>query len=499
MRSLDTNIKADFISKDKTGPGSASSTEGLAMQSRRPIPGKRSKTDDGVCDDNANGPDSCCSADATRKSRPRSRTFTFNKGEGSPTKKQKSDRSVSRHRAKSGQLQASESAKSSSSTEASRKGSFGLFGKANVFVTPADCIAYLRKVQQPQELEVGRIQKLKQLLRNETVDWVNTFIKDGGMMETVGLLYRIIAVEWREEHEDTLLHETLSCLKALSTTSLALASLTEIHTVLFPALLGLLYSEEKKGPSEFATRTLIVGLLSTYLSNAPKPDIESRSRTVLSYLRDPAKPEAAQVPGFISTMHHPRPYRVWQKEISDVTKEIFWIFLHNVNIIPYPDIAEDKLQASYISRHYPQPHPPIPTAPYIGGVEWDATTYLTTHLDLLNGILASLPTRGDRNSLRQEMKDSGFEKVMGATLRTCKEKFYGSVHAALSTWVGAAKEDGWDVKGVREGALPQTAPNSPRKSSPVKKGKIEALPKLEMPKLDFGVGGAEKSDDGGWL
>ena len=499
MRSLDTNIKADFISKDKTGPGSASSTEGLAMQSRRPIPGKRSKTDDGVCDDNANGPDSCCSADATRKSRPRSRTFTFNKGEGSPTKKQKSDRSVSRHRAKSGQLQASESAKSSSSTEASRKGSFGLFGKANVFVTPADCIAYLRKVQQPQELEVGRIQKLKQLLRNETVEWVNTFIKDGGMMETVGLLYRIIAVEWREEHEDTLLHETLSCLKALSTTSLALASLTEIHTVLFPALLGLLYSEEKKGPSEFATRTLIVGLLSTYLSNAPKPDIESRSRTVLSYLRDPAKPEAAQVPGFISTMHHPRPYRVWQKEISDVTKEIFWIFLHNVNIIPYPDIAEDKLQASYISRHYPQPHPPIPTAPYIGGVEWDATTYLTTHLDLLNGILASLPTRGDRNSLRQEMKDSGFEKVMGATLRTCKEKFYGSVHAALSTWVGAAKEDGWDVKGVREGALPQTAPNSPRKSSPVKKGKIEAPPKLEMPKLDFGVGGAEKSDDGGWL
>lgn len=498
MRSLDTNIKADFINKDKTGPGSGSSTEGLAMQSRRPMSGKRSKTDDGVCDD-AKGPDSCCSADTTRKSRPRSRTFTFNKGEGSPTKKQKSDRSVSRHRAKSGQLQASESAKTSSSTESSRKGSFGLFGKANVFVTPADCIAYLRKVQQPQQLEVGRIQKLKQLLRNETVEWVNTFIKDGGMMETVGLLFRIIAVEWREEHEDTLLHETLSCLKALSTTSLALASLTEIHTVLFPTLLGLLYSEEKKGPSEFATRTLIVGLLSTYLSNVPKPDIESRSRTVLSYLRDPAKPEAAQVPGFISTMHHPRPYRVWQKEISDVTKEVFWIFLHNVNIIPYPDIAEDKLQASYISRHYPQPHPPIPTAPYIGGVEWDATTYLTTHLDLLNGILASLPTRGDRNSLRQEMKDSGFEKVMGATLRTCKEKFYGSVHAALSTWVGAAKEDGWDVKGVREGALPQTAPSSPRKSSPVKKGKIEAPPKLEMPKLDFGVGGAEKPDDGGWL
>ncbi|KAK3933507.1 hypothetical protein QBC46DRAFT_401948 [Diplogelasinospora grovesii] len=44
-------------------------------------------------------------------------------------------------------------------------------------------------------------------------------------------------VEWREEHEDALLHEVLLCLKALSTTALALQHLDRIQVTLFPALL----------------------------------------------------------------------------------------------------------------------------------------------------------------------------------------------------------------------------------------------------------------------
>ena len=471
------------------------------MQSSRPSTGKRSQTEDGLALCNEKSVDSSRQAESPQKSRPRSRTFTFSKGEGegSPAKKQKPGRPVSHHRSKSGDLRSSESSSSLGYSETTKSGSCGLFGRANVFATPEDCIGYLQQTPQPQNVEVGKIHKLRQLLRNETVEWVNKFITDGGMTGLIDLLHRIIAVEWREEHEDALLHETLSCLKALSTTSLALVNLTKIHPVLFPALVGLLYSEEKKGPSDFTTRTIIIGLLSAYLSSAPTPDIAARAQILLAYVRDPSKPEAAQLPGFITTMHHPRPYRVWQKEISDVTKEVFWIFLHQVNVIPYPDITSTSERATYLSRHFPQPHPPIPTAPYIGGVEWEATTYLTTHLDLLNGLLASLPTRNERNALRQELKDSGFEKVMGGSLRTCKEKFYGSVHAALSTWVGAAKEDGWEFKGVREGALPQTAPNSPKKASPVKKGKVEKAPKLEMPKFDFAGADAGKEGDGGWL
>ena len=53
----------------------------------------------------------------------------------------------------------------------------------------------------------------------------------------------------REEHEDNLMHETLLCMKGLCTTSVALNRLTEIEGELFPALLKMLFDEEKKGPS----------------------------------------------------------------------------------------------------------------------------------------------------------------------------------------------------------------------------------------------------------
>lgn len=40
---------------------------------------------------------------------------------------------------------------------------------------------------------------------------------------------------------------------------------------------------------------------------------------------------------------------------------------------------------------------------------------------------------------------------MGSSLRTCKEKFYGSVHAGLRTWAAAAAADGWSASDVRAG------------------------------------------------
>ncbi len=75
-----------------------------------------------------------------------------------------------------------------------------LFGKSEKFSLPEQVIGYLRKVQQPQAVEVGKIQKLRQLLRNETVGWLDDFISQGGMMEIIELLYRTMAVEWRYVH-----------------------------------------------------------------------------------------------------------------------------------------------------------------------------------------------------------------------------------------------------------------------------------------------------------
>lgn len=262
-----------------------------------------------------------------------------------------------------------------------------------------------------------------------------------------------------------------------------------------------------------------------------------RARSVLGYLMGPKKPVEAQPVHFVLDMRQPRPYRVWCHEVNSVTREVFWIFLHHLNIIPLPSGENERQQSSdtedqsgalrasaawdnsqnllssqamsYTKRHFPGDRPPVPAAPYIGGVEWDATTYITAHLDLLNGLIASLPTREERNGLRDELKTSGWEKVMGTTLRTCKEKFYCGVHSGLQSWVAGALEDGWNIEYVRYGPTQEElAAMSPRKSPK----KSEPPPKLDspildVPKLDLGFGGTAKTErgvdlqgeDDGWL
>jgi hypothetical protein len=263
----------------------------------------------------------------------------------------------------------------------------------------------------------------------------------------------------------------------------------------------------------------------------------------LTYLRDPAPPEGTGPLSFVLDMRQPRPYQVWCKELVDVTKEVFWIFLHHLNVVslpstsgtaepkavektPPPDsaLATDKPlppgpqmttsfsrpfhqtpetppqprpyatanELSYTTRHFPRERPPVPAAPYVGGVEWDATNYLAAHLDLLNALLASLPMRSDRNNVRRLLRDSGFEKCMGGSLRTCKEKFYGAVHCALRTWVAAAAEDGWDVRDVRFGPRVEEQVARSVKSSPAKKKDL-------APRLNVEVEGRGTSPLGGRL
>lgn len=327
----------------------------------------------------------------------------------------------------------------------------------------------------------------------------------------------------REEHEDALLHEVLLCLKALATTALALQHLSNIQRSLFPALLHMLFDEEKKGPSEFTTRNIISSLLFTYLKAAPLSERTERAKILLSYLRNQEPSESQRPVGFVLEMRRDRPYTVWCKEVVNVTKEVFWIFLHNLNVIALPgtrsgddessnnhDTSSSTISPSvsnssfdvsnphhvYMAKHFPHERPPVPAAPYVGGVEWDATNYLASHLDLVNGILACLPTQAERNKLREQLRVSGWEKCMGCTLRLCKEKFYGSVHAGLRCWVAAGIEDGWDTRDVRYGPTTENKNKTPARKSPKKK---EEAPKIDM-KLDF-LGGGEKKvvSDDVWL
>ncbi|KAL9020528.1 MAG: hypothetical protein Q9185_002242 [Variospora sp. 1 TL-2023] len=500
MRSLNTNIKVDFIRKERFASNSISSTEGRVSAGSRDASRKRPNTggssiadrDAEKVEDEPGDKTEDEGSPKKRRSRPRSRTFTFSKGDSV----QKKERSKSRGRSKS-RTRVPEDADRPQTPEGRRSFSFSRTPKPAL---PEDFLSYMRKTQKPQDVEVGRLQKLRQLLRNETVGWVNAFIGHGGMTEIIALLHRILGVEWREEHEDTLLHETLLCLKAMCTTAVALQQLANIASTLFPTLLNMLFDEQRKGPSEFTTRSVVMSLLFIHLTAASPSTYEKRAKEIMEHLRDAAKPEDAQPPGFIASMHHSRPYRVWCKEMVNVTKEVFWIFIHHGNVIPYPQedpapsaSSEDlDRRQDYHSLHFPPPHPPVPAAPYVGGVEWDATNYLANHLDLLNGLIASLDSREERNTFRQELKDSGFEKCMGGSLRTCKEKWYGYVHACLTTWVGAARTDGWDVRDVREGERRDERSMSPRKG---KKG--GEAPKLEMPQIDLKVRSGE--DEGGWL
>ncbi|KAL4788188.1 armadillo-type protein [Aspergillus varians] len=470
MRSLDTNIKADFIQKDKlesTTPHSASgaNNESTGRRGR----GKEKKED-------------CDSYDGKgSRSRSRSRGFTFRGNSSSPSKKPRPESGSSHRRPKSAEFTTPNGLSKILTPNASTT-SLAATVHCDTATDPSDFVHYLKEIQKPEIIEVGKIHKLRILLRNETISWVDSFIDEGGMDEIVQLVYRIMKVEWREEHEDNLLHETLLCLKALCTTSVALQRLTDMEAELFPALLSMLFDKEKKGPSEFTTRGIIINLIFTQLSTAVSTDdAESRTARILSYLSDP--PEDNLTLPFIANIYQSRPYRVWCKEISNVTKEVFWIFLHHLNVIPVVQSDKPSFE-SYRERHFPAPRPPVPAAPYVGGVEWDATNYLAAHIDLVNGLIASLPTADERNKLRNELRASGFEKVMGGTLRTCKEKFYSSVHDCLRTWISAAVEDGWPHLSVREGPPRQdtrSPPKSPLKSP--KKGPLDDKP----PRLDLAL------------
>ncbi|KAI9780774.1 MAG: hypothetical protein M1839_006562 [Geoglossum umbratile] len=495
LRSLDTRIKADFIKQDKAESATAQSAPPTsagaklwgAPASTEPLAGRPERTE------GSNSSSSAIKEDPGhpspgKRARPRSKTFSISRADVSPSKKQRPDSGTS-GRAKSSNFSTSSSTTSLHSFGgAYTAAAIGLVGNPKPAI-PEEFVAYLRKVQKPERVEVGRLHKLRLVLRNERVAWVDSFIAMGGMDEIISLLNRIMKVEWREDHEDALLHEVLLCLKALCTTRIALQRLSEIQTSLFPALIKMVFDEERKGPSEFTTRGIIFSLIFTYLEAAPTHERVSRAKTILSYLRDPSPPEDAQPLGFITKMHHPRPYRVWCKEIVNVTKEVFWIFLHGLNIVPITPASPDAENETYMQTHFPRERPPVPAAPYVGGVEWEATNYMANHLDLMNGLIASLPTLRERNTLREELKVSGFEKMMGISLRTCKEKFYGAVHDGLKTWVSAATADGWNVKDVRMGP----PASEKERGSPKKKKNTEDLPpKVELPTLDLGH--AEKED-----
>lgn len=309
-----------------------------------------------------------------------------------------------------------------------------------------------------------------------------------------------------------MLHELLLCLKALCTASSALRKLLEMEATIFPRLIELLFDEEKKGPSEFNTRGLIVQLLFTHLSNASVSQRPGRTRRILAYVADKVPKEDKRPIEFIEAAHTSRPYKRWCREVVNVTKEVFWIFLHGTNVIPLPVSYNPANECeTYSSLHFPAERPPVPAAPYVGGVEWEATNYLSNHLDLLNACIASLETKEERNNLRLDLGNSGWEKALGGSLRTCKDKLHIALHEGLKTWVAAAAADDWEVADVRFGPRfeprlerlyhkesSDTEERRERRKRKALKQQQEEL-KVELPRLSFDQGSKREAETGGWL
>lgn len=68
---------------------------------------------------------------------------------------------------------------------------------ARALVEPVDFVEYMKSGGKPQAIEVGKMHKLRVLLRTETVGWVDEFLKLDGMPVLVRLLRDIMQLEWR--------------------------------------------------------------------------------------------------------------------------------------------------------------------------------------------------------------------------------------------------------------------------------------------------------------
>lgn len=183
MRKLAMTMKKDFIKQDWA--------EVAATKNGRP--GTNSS------DSSADATSGTQDVPAMKPKRPRSRTFTLSRHPKEPkepttNKKSKAEGTISRHSRQPSTENINGVTRSFTASSVAAAQNLVARAKGQL---PDDFIAYLRKVQKPELVEVGRLHKLRTLLKHETIAWTDEFVTQGGMAEIVGLLHRTIEVEWR--------------------------------------------------------------------------------------------------------------------------------------------------------------------------------------------------------------------------------------------------------------------------------------------------------------
>lgn len=188
----------------------------------------------------------------------------------------------------------------------------------------------------------------------------------------------------------------------------------------------------KKQPCDFVVREVLVQIVhSFYKAHLDKEEGAMQVFSLFSIKDD--KDEEVE---FLKNVRVDRPFRRWIIELEDVSRNVFWVWNHDSNVID-------------LEKQYNQ----VYEAPlgFIGGIETEATSYVAAHIHLINELLEGLPLE-KRQRKRLELQLSGLERIMGLRFRKSSQKFHKKLHEALREWIVAAKADDWPYKLVQTGS-----------------------------------------------
>lgn len=305
-------------------------------------------------------------------------------------------------------------------------------------------VEHLRRPARQVPVDVAR--QLRVALATESPTWIQSFIDAGGYRALLSCLDDLVGMEWREEqHDDTLLHEVLRCLCALASSPKGLACIQASAPAPMEQLVVLLFSDRM--PAELDTRRLIIQHLTMVIPISMKPEVLDQRTTHHIPVSDVPCASAALASGvptgavlvllllhtartaafeskvdFLQRPNEHRPLRKYISHLQQVCGEFFWIFCHKENRVLDWHTLDVK---SVIG-------PKVPSG-ITGGVEWDATVYLASHLRLLCAVLSTLQTSCPHAAylFLQELEQSGLNRTLEA-ICMASQAYYTFLHAELA-------------------------------------------------------------------
>ncbi|KAK6509212.1 hypothetical protein TWF481_003972 [Arthrobotrys musiformis] len=348
---------------------------------------------------------------------------------------------------------------------------------------PCDFVDYLYG-RDYTDIDLGWLRRLRRMLRNERLAWVQTFFEQEGLDRLVDLIKNIYDLEYHDLQSGQVIREVFLCLKAAYTAPMADALFDAIHVELFTMILSMMFDEErKKTPYEYETREAAISIMFTYLQQAPLDQQVTRARSLIKILENPPLAKSQQGPAWVEAIKRPRPFTRWSGEVSRLSYETGWVWYHPGNRIT---LREYDPEAPFSVAHFPTPRAfKAIDGGSVNSIEMNVANYAALHVEIMNAIIAYLPTQTERNDFRKAIYMSGMEKIMGQVLRCAgKGPHYeqlANIHSALTDWVTAARADGWESwEHVRTGRFPDEVKDKVKAMR-----KIEAMygPQYELPDM----------------